>query len=142
MSSRESVEGHYVPNAGFLEDVVFEDPSLLSTCQASDSCEVDKQNGITKEGVTEHIAVRDAHMVPGSSSATLVDMKNATAEQVADNVSDLKLEDVRVPEELNVDENHALSTEDVDTLLDKCLLQALHTTVKDKDLPIPGSTLW
>ncbi|KAJ0085815.1 hypothetical protein Patl1_07118 [Pistacia atlantica] len=42
----------------------------------------------------------------------------------------------------NAAELHVLSTEDVDAHLDKCLLQALHTTVKDKDLPIPGSTLW
>ncbi|XP_021834521.1 eukaryotic translation initiation factor 2D-like [Prunus avium] len=40
------------------------------------------------------------------------------------------------------EDQHPLSTEDVDTLLEKCLLQALHTTVKDKDLPTPGSTLW
>ena len=39
-------------------------------------------------------------------------------------------------------EHNALSTQEVDVLLDKCLLQALHTSVKDKDLPIPGSALW
>ncbi|KAJ0603929.1 putative SUI1 domain, PUA domain, PUA-like superfamily, SUI1 domain superfamily, Pre-PUA protein [Helianthus annuus] len=61
----ESADARYVPNAGFLEDVVFEDPSQVS-----------------------------------------------------------------------------LSVEDVDALLDKCLLQAFYTTLKDKDLPIAGSTLW
>ncbi len=35
-----------------------------------------------------------------------------------------------------------LTIEEMDALLDKCLLEALHVTVKDKDLPMPGSTLW
>ncbi|KAG5549633.1 hypothetical protein RHGRI_014817 [Rhododendron griersonianum] len=32
-----SVEAYYVPNAGFLEDIVFEDPSLSSASQTFDS---------------------------------------------------------------------------------------------------------
>jgi len=35
-----------------------------------------------------------------------------------------------------------LTTEEIDSLLDKCLLQALYTSIKEKDLPMPGSTLW
>lgn len=42
----------------------------------------------------------------------------------------------------SIDEQLALSSEDVEAYLDRCFLQALHTTVKDKDLPMPGSTFW
>lgn len=140
---RESVEGHYVPNAGFLEDVVFADPSVSFSSEASDSREVDaveQQNGITSKEVSESNDVTDGHCDPSHTSSVV--MKNDTAAQVAELVGDLKLGENNTTEELNVEDSHALSTEDLDTLLDKCLLQALHTTVKDKDLPMPGSTLW
>eukprot|EP00897_Mesotaenium_endlicherianum_P007401 jgi/Mesen1/668/ME000109S10887 len=35
-----------------------------------------------------------------------------------------------------------MTAEETDALLDRCLLQALRSTLKDKDLPIPSSTLW
>lgn len=57
-------------------------------------------------------------------------------------MSDLKVTENVSTDGNNVEDQHTLSTEDVDEILDKCLLQALHTTVNDKDLPIPGSTLW
>lgn len=140
----ELVEGHYVPNAGFLEDVVFEDPSLSSACQASDSCEgvneasSDPQNDISNKKEGESVDVLDLTSEANPSSTAQLDVSNDPAEQITANVDDLKVTD----EESNVEVHHTLSTEDVDALLDKCLLQALHTTVKDKDLPMPGSTLW
>lgn len=140
----ELVEGHYVPNAGFLEDVVFEDPSLSSASQASDSCEgvneasSDPQNDISNKKEGESVDVLDLTSEANPSSTALLDVSNDPAEQITANVDDLKVTD----EESNVEVHHTLSTEDVDALLDKCLLQALHTTVKDKDLPMPGSTLW
>ncbi|GAQ79177.1 eukaryotic translation initiation factor SUI1 family protein [Klebsormidium nitens] len=36
----------------------------------------------------------------------------------------------------------AMRPEEMDRLLDECLLQALYTTVKDKDLPMPAGNLW
>ncbi|RVW60103.1 Eukaryotic translation initiation factor 2D [Vitis vinifera] len=141
---QELVEGHYVPNAGFLEDVVFEDPSLSSACQASDSCEgvneasSDPQNDISNKKEGESVDVLDLTSEANPSSTAQLDVSNDPAEQITANVDDLKVTD----EESNVEVHHTLSTEDVDALLDKCLLQALHTTVKDKDLPMPGSTLW
>lgn len=143
-SCRELVEGHYVPNAGFLEDVVFEDPSLSSACQASDSCEgvneasSDPQNDISNKKEGESVDVLDLTSEANPSSTAQLDVSNDPAEQITANVDDLKVTD----EESNVEVHHTRSTEDVDALLDKCLLQALHTTVKDKDLPMPGSTLW
>ncbi|RVW74952.1 hypothetical protein CK203_049964 [Vitis vinifera] len=130
--------------AGFLEDVVFEDPSLSSACQASDSCEgvneasSDPQNDISNKKEGESVDVLDLTSEANPSSTAQLDVSNDPAEQITANVDDLKVTD----EESNVEVHHTLSTEDVDALLDKCLLQALHTTVKDKDLPMPGSTLW
>lgn len=137
-----SVEGHSVPNAGFLEDVVVEDPAFLSTSQVSDSCEGaadssnDQKNG--EEGI---IDADNANSEPNSTSATQDDFDGNIVEQVAADVGDLKLTENVDAGETN-EEHHVLTTEDVDAYLDKCLLQALHTTVKDKDLPMPGSTLW
>lgn len=137
-----SVEGHSVPNAGFLEDVVVEDPAFLSTSQVSDSCEGaadssnDQKNG--EEGI---IDADNANSEPNSTSATQYDFDGNIVEQVAADVGDLKLTENVDAGETN-EEHHVLTTEDVDAYLDKCLLQALHTTVKDKDLPMPGSTLW
>ncbi|KAI4331912.1 hypothetical protein L6164_016860 [Bauhinia variegata] len=71
---------------------------------------------------------------------TSIDDGEDPADQITAGVSDLKLPDTwsaDVP-----DDQQGLSTAGIDSLLDKCLLQALHTTVKDKDLPLPGSTLW
>jgi translation initiation factor 2D len=145
---RESVEGHYVPNAGFLEDIVFEDPAILQFCQTSESCEGatdasnGQRNGNDNNEVGEPVDVTDIlseHDRP-SSSSTQIDVENDTAEEAIADIGDLRIENNVSSEESN--DQHTLSTEDVDSLLDKCLLQALHTTVKDKDLPMPGSTLW
>ncbi|GAY54607.1 hypothetical protein CUMW_158040 [Citrus unshiu] len=127
---------------GFLEDVVVEDPAFLSTSQVSDSCEGaadssnDQKNG--EEGI---IDADNANSEPNSTSATQYDFDGNIVEQVAADVGDLKLTENVDAGETN-EEHHVLTTEDVDAYLDKCLLQALHTTVKDKDLPMPGSTLW
>ncbi|URD76901.1 Translation initiation factor SUI1 [Musa troglodytarum] len=66
-----------------------------------------------------------------------------THEEMTADISGLKFSD-NVTAEVQSDEKEqqTFSGEEIDALLDKCLLQALHTTVKDKDLPMPGSTLW
>ncbi|XP_065881249.1 uncharacterized protein [Euphorbia lathyris] len=140
----ESVEGHFVPNAGFYEDAVFEDPVFASSVHVSDSSEVasgtssDQQNEDKNNEVGES---SDANVVsvPQQSSVTELDFQNI--EQVTADVGDMKMAD-NVAADESIDEQHTLSAEDVDAYLDRCLLQALHTTVKDKDLPMPGSTLW
>lgn len=129
-----------MPNTGFLEDVVFEDPVLVSSSQGLDSCEdaadasEDPENNIKNE--------EEGESEPNTVSTTEIDAKSGMAEEAIANVGDIKLEDDASANETNVEEPLALSVEDVDAYLDKCLLQALHTTVKDKDLPMPGSTLW
>ncbi|XP_062025349.1 uncharacterized protein LOC133741464 isoform X3 [Rosa rugosa] len=143
----ESVEGPYVPNAGFLEDAVFEDPTL-SSAQISDSYDGanggshDQLNGIDDREMGQHVDVADVQSEPSSASVAPIDARNEIAEEVTANVGDLKLTDDDSANQSTGEDQHPLSAEDVDMLLEKCLLQALHTTVKDKDLPMPGSTLW
>lgn len=129
-----------MPNAGFFEDVVFPDPSSSSS-MASSLCEGDASADRRSDN-EEAVELDAANIVcsegdPASSSQ--LDDKNVVSEQVALELSGLV---VAENDEMHSENQHSLSTEDVDVLLDRCLLQALHTTVKDKDLPMAGSTLW
>ncbi|RAL54256.1 hypothetical protein DM860_001384 [Cuscuta australis] len=139
----EATENPYVPNAGFLEDVVFEDPTLVSTYEASESHEgedpMKNVNTNDNEG-----AVEDSVDVATSSSCDQAskiqsDVAHEDSELIEDMV-ELKVIE-KLSEELK-EVQHPMSVEDIDALLDKCLLHALHATVKEKDLPMPGSTLW
>lgn len=142
----ESAENCYVPNTGFLEDVVFEDPALISTSQASDSCEDDalvgQGNASNNEEIEDAPNVKNIPSIldPTSTEETVV-ITDIT-EQRATAMGDKRVVENASEAELNVDNQHSLSVEDVDAILEGCLLQALHTTVLDKDLPMPGSTLW
>ncbi|KAL2326523.1 hypothetical protein Fmac_025581 [Flemingia macrophylla] len=142
----ESAEGRYVPNAGFFEDVVYEDPSLLSALHNSDLTEVagetsvDQQNNPNGDGLEESLDVNELQSDSTPSLTMRNDNETDTAAEVTEGISDLNLVDTASANDPN--DQHPLSTADIDSLLDKCLLQALHTTVKDKDLPMPGSTLW
>ncbi|KAK1288310.1 hypothetical protein QJS10_CPB19g00220 [Acorus calamus] len=145
----QSVEGHYVPNAGFLEDVVFEDPALASINEASKPCEDtgnasnDPNDVDAKRGEEELVLDYDAHMKHQIEPSMADDIRNEISEDVATDLAELKVADGVSSEKMNDEKDqHILSIAEVDALLDKCLLQALHTTVNDKDLPMPGSTLW
>nr|CAD1825259.1 unnamed protein product [Ananas comosus var. bracteatus] len=138
--SWDSVEGRFVPNAGFLEDVVVEDPVLSSVSRLADT-----------SGETSGNSLNDDHdgntVEKGDQVGTSADddVRVETSEEVTEDMGALKLsENVTTEEEPNDEKEQQTitSSEGVDALLDKCLLQALHTTVKDKDLPMPGSTLW
>ncbi|KAJ6877720.1 eukaryotic translation initiation factor 2D [Populus alba x Populus x berolinensis] len=136
--------------AGFLEDVVFEDPVFLSSAPVPDSSESsgDSSNqengGVDSKEVGELADVKDPISDSHPTSKTQLDSDTDTVEQVTKAVGGFKVtENIAADESTTVvEEQHTLSTEDVDAYLDKCLLQALHTTVNDKDLPMPGSTLW
>ncbi|XP_028799185.1 eukaryotic translation initiation factor 2D-like [Neltuma alba] len=142
----ESVENRYVPNAGFLEDVVIEDPSTSSSFQTSDSTggggetSNGQQNSSESNERVESLDVNDAPADSAHALAPPNDDANDSTNELTVGVGELKLQDVDPVDELNG--QLSLSSADIDSLLDKCLLQALHTTVKDKDLPMPGSTLW
>ncbi|XP_044511134.1 eukaryotic translation initiation factor 2D isoform X3 [Mangifera indica] len=138
----ESIEGRYVPNAGFLEDVVLADPAFWSTRQVSDSCGgIAESSNDVATGEWRTVDVKDIISEPNPASVTQNDNQGNATMLATAGVNDLKVKENLEVDESNV-EQHVLSTEDVDAHLDKCLLQALHSTVKDKDLPIPGSTLW
>lgn len=141
---RQSAEGHYVPNAGFLEDVVMEDPNLLPVSQPSDvppdaSNDEDDVNMAEREPVD----MSNIHVSTDVDAPTNSDISVQTSEEMTADISGLKVSE-KVTAEVASDEKEqqTLSSEEIDALLDKCLLQAFHTTVKDKDLPMPGSTLW
>ncbi|MFQ6627590.1 hypothetical protein Gotur_005828 [Gossypium turneri] len=141
----QSVEGHYVPNSGFLEDVVLEDPSFLASNQPSDSsegatCESDvQQSCVNNENTEGSIDVNGA--ISDACAASMQNDSENAAKEIMMDASDLKSTANVDAAKLDI-ELSSLSIEDVDSHLDRCLLQALHTTVKDKDLPMPGSTLW
>ncbi|CAK9139199.1 unnamed protein product [Ilex paraguariensis] len=142
----ESADGSYVPNAGFLKDAVFEDPFLSSTSQNSETCEGDasvaQENCLNNEEVGKGIDITDVRSDSDPVSVTHTDVEKENAEQIITDMGELKVIGNVSTDESNIDDQHSLSIEDVNALLDKCLLQSLHTTVKDKDLPMPGSTLW
>ncbi|WOG84533.1 hypothetical protein DCAR_0103717 [Daucus carota subsp. sativus] len=135
----ESAEKCYIPNGGFLDDVVLEDPSISFGGQGASSNE--GEASITEESGTNN----DIGVVAGVQDDLVSDsniVENVLDEQVIADVQDLKLTEDGGQSNADGEQRVTLSVEEVDTLLDKCLLQALHTTVKDKDLPMPGSTLW
>ncbi|KHG24549.1 Eukaryotic translation initiation factor 2D [Gossypium arboreum] len=141
----QSVEGHYVPNSGFLEDVVLEDPSFLASNQPSDSsegatCKSDVQQSCVNNENTEGSVDVNGAISDACAASMQNDSENA-AKEITTDASDLKSTANVDAAKLDI-ELLSLSIEDVDSHLDRCLLQALHTTVKDKDLPMPGSTLW
>ncbi|CAN6475456.1 unnamed protein product [Victoria cruziana] len=150
----ESVEGRLVPNAGFLEDMVVEDPALveINTEKASSEDVQNDSNHLSDTNANEsetHEKVIDAEAAtPEQNASTSVQMEveGDVAKQMTSYFDTLRVADedsATVAEEHIDDKNqHALSSEEIDILLDKCLLQALHTTIKDKDLPMSGSALW
>ena len=117
--------GHYVPNAGFLEDAVFEDPSFLASNQPSDSSEGAthgsdaEQSHINNENIGESVDVNDVISETLADSAQN-DSENA-AKEITTDVSDLKSTDNVAVGKSNI-EHQSLPIEDVDSHLDRCLL--------------------
>ncbi|XP_057793781.1 uncharacterized protein LOC131010327 [Salvia miltiorrhiza] len=142
----ESAENCCIPNAGFLEDVVFEDPALYSAGQASDSFEdnssVGQMTAMANESTGDASLADGAAPIFDSAPNTDHTVVNEVGEEINSAMVDLQVAENASGSDSNVDDQHPLSVEDVDSLLDKCLLQALHTTIKDKDLPMLGSILW
>ncbi|KAK8948579.1 hypothetical protein KSP39_PZI006117 [Platanthera zijinensis] len=139
----ESAEDRHIPNTGFLEDIVIEDPSLYALPQISDAREdilydaVDTVSG-NDERQVDVPAVhteQDTDSLPG-------DCKNDDLEELGEGITRLNVSESGSAEEQNEAKEHRALPSEIDALLDKFLLQALHTSVKDNDLPLPGSTLW
>ncbi|AQK71774.1 Ligatin [Zea mays] len=133
----DSADGCYVPNEGFFDDIVVEDPNPVSTSQAPDSAE---EPEVTNDG---SVSAEDAGVDISDNHGTNPGIQIEAVEEITDVVNELKLPEDKTTEQAPVEmEHHNLRTEEIDSLLDKCLLQALYTSIKEKDLPMPGSTLW
>ncbi|KAL6634158.1 hypothetical protein ACP70R_026829 [Stipagrostis hirtigluma subsp. patula] len=129
-----SADGRYVPNEGFFEDIVVEDPNFVSTSQSEEPAEGAHDGSVSTEDPAVDISGNHA-ADPGVPSEAV--------EEISDGVDELKLAEGTTTEQPPEEKEHQnLTTEEIDCLLDKCLLQALHTSIKEKDLPLPGSTLW
>ncbi|XP_062219334.1 uncharacterized protein LOC133919095 [Phragmites australis] len=134
----DSADGRYVPNEGFFEDIVVEDPNFVSTSQSADSSEEPAEGTHDVSVSTEDVAVdiSDSHAADHGVHSEAV-------EEITDGVNLLKLPEGKASEQPPEEKEHQnLATEEIDSLLDKCLLQALYTSIKEKDLPMLGSTLW
>lgn len=123
---------------------MFEDPAFLSSRQESTACEGpsevsnDQEDGAEDEDMTESVN----EMNPDSIQMRKMDGSTESSDKLVADIGTLTVADDVSTEGSNVEDQHNFTSADVDALLDKCLLQALHTTIKDKDLPMPGSTLW
>ncbi|KAK8656893.1 hypothetical protein V6N13_098828 [Hibiscus sabdariffa] len=119
----ESVEGHFVPNLGFLEDVVVGDPSFLASNQPSDSlegatCESDvPESCINNENTEDSIDVNDS-ISDTFASSTQNDSKNSAKEITTD---DCDLKSANVANAKSDIDLLSLSIEEVDSHLDSCL---------------------
>lgn len=144
----ESAEGAYVPNDGFLEGIVRADPRYMAGESSQplpvDLAELDAGsiagdlNGSGSELDGERAAVGD------EIESTLGRSPNLAANKEVEDFA-LDIEGLRTTEGTGGESETVelpMTADEMDELLDKCLLQALHTTMKEKDLPMPGSTLW
>lgn len=89
------------------------------------------------------ISAENAAVDISDSHAAGPDIHSEAVEEITDGVHELELPEEKITEQQPEEKVHQnLTTEEVDSLLDRCLLQALYTSIKEKDLPLPGSTLW
>jgi translation initiation factor 2D len=122
-------EGKYSPNEGFGEKMVMgvgaEEEQEPGGENAGVSGEGGSENGETglEEGATEKEGVAGAEKDLGGLTVA------EGGAEIGEGEGGEKAAVSMQPEEM-------------DKLLDECLLQALYTTVKDKDLPMPAGNLW
>eukprot|EP00898_Chlorokybus_atmophyticus_P001535 jgi/Chlat1/2382/Chrsp17S02649 len=125
----ESAPGKPVPNEGFQHDVV---KSLGDEAgPAPESAEGDELH----RDATEAPAADPEDAATAAATAGMATLLTAESHAAQDNGK----------EEAEVEAPSASATvpvEDMDSLLQNCLLLALHKLVKDKDLPIAGGTFW
>lgn len=139
----ESAEGRYVPNEGFFEDMVGKDPACV-TGGSSEGLPDENARSVDEDDtgtVSEQEEGKDAdHGMTLSPQDIPQEAANKEVEGLASEIESVKVDGGA--EEEGESMETPMTVEEIDALLDKCLLQALHTTVKEKELPMPGSTLW
>ncbi|KAI5057282.1 hypothetical protein GOP47_0027297 [Adiantum capillus-veneris] len=145
----ESAEGRYVPNEGFFGDMVTKDPAYVprefsEMLLDEDASSVDEDSNENGNSIGNKLETKDSVV---DSSPAVVAKDNVREEGVSKEIEGLApdLEAVKMDGVADAEAESAeapMTIEEIDRLLDTCLLQALHTTVKEKDLPMPSSTLW
>ncbi|GBG70581.1 hypothetical protein CBR_g6708 [Chara braunii] len=197
----DSADGKYVPNEGFKEDIVVEDPNVLAKMEAAFASvasgeadtsakvehggESEKAEDAVERGMTSHLAwelgstaaaaadnVEGAptnHEADGRASEMLVNAETASESgprasraAVMTDLHGLVLSDKGSGVGNDEADTHfaavgesvssgtpvsgpaaaSMTVDEVDALLEKSFLQALHTSVKDRDLPIAAGNLW
>eukprot|EP00850_Spirogloea_muscicola_P001035 SM000004S14905 [mRNA] locus=s4:104226:107152:- [translate_table: standard] len=130
----EHAEGRYVPNDGFQDGIVVEDPA-----RAAPPPDLPAGSG---DG--------NGHVKDQQEDDKQPPEKGTPDPEVAGGVTRLSIDEEthgEPDEEKNVwspalGAAAPLSAADMDQLLEDCLLRVLRTSVKDKDLPLASSTLW
>ncbi|MCO5564200.1 hypothetical protein L7F22_017858 [Adiantum nelumboides] len=148
----ESAEGRYVPNEGFFEDMVSRDPAFVTgelseMLPDEDASSVNEDNNENESDIVNRQETKEISDAGVDSSPSMVKKDDAKEEGLSKEIEGLasNLEATKMDGITDAEADSAetpMTIEEIDTLLDTCLLQALHTTVKEKDLPMPGSTLW
>ncbi|RLN09659.1 eukaryotic translation initiation factor 2D [Panicum miliaceum] len=90
----DSADGRYVPNEGFFEDIVVEDPNFVSTSQSPDSAEGTLE--VTHE--SEDAAV-------DSSGTADPGVHNEATEEITDGINELKLPEDKSNEQISAKED-------------------------------------
>ncbi|XP_020585725.1 eukaryotic translation initiation factor 2D [Phalaenopsis equestris] len=139
----ELAEGCYVPNGGFLEDIVIEDPALNATSHTSDALGNILNDALdtVSDNNMQHLNIPSVHPEEDNDSLHGDSRRDDFGEMAADIIR-LNVSESVSAEVQNEVKDHLAQSNEIDSLLDKCLLQAFHMTVKDKDLPLSGSILW
>ncbi|KAJ7541784.1 hypothetical protein O6H91_10G076500 [Diphasiastrum complanatum] len=142
----EAAEGRYIPNAGFLEDIVLEDPAVKAAAQSQMTST--SSSSEARDFDTERLddKVETVSILKDSTKSDLSVDSDRPLSVNSEEIVATEVHDLRIQEDYHMDDVATsvapVTVDEMDNLLDKCLLQALHTTLKDKDLPMSGSTLW
>lgn len=127
---RESSEGRYIPNPGFRADMVVENPELS------------QKSSLDSESTGEKSLEEENPEISGELEQ-IKDSRKTIEGKISEETS--KFESLDLGENSGENEGNAelaVVPDSMDSLLDKCLLQTLKVVIKDKDLPILGSSLW
>jgi translation initiation factor 2D len=128
-------EGKYSPNEGFGEKMVMGVGAEEEQEPGGEDAGVSGEGAyeISGEGVNEETGLNGGGTEKEGVSGAEKDLEGLT---VADGGAE------RGEGEGGEKAAVSMRPEEMDKLLDECLLQALYTTVKDKDLPMPAGNLW
>lgn len=133
-------EGKYSPNEGFGEKIVMG----ISEGKEAEST-VASNGGVENGDANTHEAGGKTPINEGAEQGPERGMEGLTIDRAQAGGPEREAEGGEKGDGDAGDGEKAAASmrpEEMDRLLDECLLQALYTTVKDKDLPMPAGNLW